>query len=115
MIPRFAALSTRLVVCWKKVAACSSPLSIADFVLRTNVLIADFTDWLRKARARDLRTFFSADRPFLFATYSNPLELVPERWSKDRPGYPRGGWMAQSRSPRHSRPLAGAGRRASGL
>src|SRR5438270_49651 len=77
-MPRLAALSTTLAVCWRKSAACSSPLAMAARVFFTNVLIADFTDWFRSARTREMRRLRSADLPlcvFGFGTCSNsPLQ-----------------------------------------
>src|SRR5438445_7278972 len=78
IMPRLAALSTTLAVCWRKSAACSSPLAMAARVFFTNVLIADFTDWFRSARTREMRRLRSADLPlcvFGFGTCSNsPLQ-----------------------------------------
>jgi hypothetical protein len=61
MMPRLAALSTRLAVCWMKVVACSSPAVMAARDFFMNVLIAERTDWFRSARMRETRRLRTAD------------------------------------------------------
>jgi hypothetical protein len=76
MMPRLAALSTRLDVALKIVCdASSSPPAIVVRLFFTNVLIADFTDWFRRRRLRDLITSFFADLEFGTFLY---LVCVPD-------------------------------------